>query len=276
MAGSSQRRRGPRPPVFRFAESYELKVKEPSGLAYIAELDRFVAIDDSSRTLVMFELTKHKLKAKRLDSRPHKKDKISDFEGVTYDPERRRLITVSERSRRLRVFRFPGGRPTRKSSRLEQVGEARLPKVGKQPRKKGIEGLAFLPGKFAPDARSHLVAVNEAKPKMVLLIDPEALEIEHQLALPKKWNKAIGDLSDVAVDPLTGHLFLLSDESRQVLELELRMKRDKLKLGKVQRFDVEEKDTGTIAKPEGIVFDSDGDLYLTSEGSCLVYRYKRR
>ena len=27
-------------------------------------------------------------------------------------------------------------------------------------------------------------------------------------------------------------------------------------------------------QPEGI--NSDGDLYLTSEGSCLVYRYKRR
>ena len=118
--------------------------------------------------------------------------------------------------------------------------------------------------------------MNEADPKAVLLIDPEALKIEHELALPRKWDKAIGDLSDVAVDPLSGHLFLLSDESRQVLELELRIKRGKLDLAKVQRFDIEERDTGKIKQPEGIVFDNDGDLYLTSEGSCRVYRYKRR
>jgi uncharacterized protein YjiK len=264
-----------RPPKFKFAESYKLRVKEPSGLAYIPELDRFLAIDDSSRTLVLFELTKHKLKAAHLDSRPHKKDKISDFEGVTYDPERRRLITVSERSRRIRTFRLLAKRPTSKPSGLEQIGDARLPKFGDNPNK-GIEGLAFLPARFAPDKRSHIVAVNEADPKAVLLIDPDALEIEHELALPRKWDKAIGDLSDVAVDPLSGHLFLLSDESRQVLELELRIKRGNLDLGKVQRFDIEKRDTGKIKQPEGIVFDNDGDLYLTSEGSCRVYRYKRR
>ena len=263
------------PATFRFADSYELDVKEPSGLAYIPELDRFVAIDDSSRTLVVFELTKHKLKADRLDSRPDKKDKISDFEGITYDPERRRLITVSERSRRIRVFRLLAGRRTGKLSGLQQVGDARLPKLGDNPNK-GIEGLAFLPGRFAPDSRSHIVAVNEADPKAVLLIDPETLKIEHTLELPKKWDKVIGDLSDAAVDPLSGHLFLLSDESRQVLELELRIKRGTLDLAKVRRFDIEGRGTGKIKQPEGIVFDSDGDLYLTSEGSCLVYRYKRR
>ena len=193
-----------RPPKFKFAESYELRVKEPSGLAYIPELDRFVAIDDSSRTLVLFELTKHKLKAAHLDSRPHKKDKVSDFEGVTYDSERRRLITVSERSRRIRTFRLLAKRPTSKPSGLEQIGEARLPKLGDNPNK-GIEGLAFLPGRFAPDNRSP----------------------------------------------------------------------GKLDLAKVQRFDIEERDTGKIKQPEGIVFDNDGDLYLTSEGSCRVYRYKR-
>jgi uncharacterized protein YjiK len=263
------------PATFRFADSYKLDVKEPSGLAYIPELDRFVVIDDSSRTLVVFELTKHKLKADRLDSRPDKKDKISDFEGITYDPERRRLITVSERSRRIRVFRLLAGRRRGKLSGLRQVGDARLPKLSDN-LNKGIEGLAFLPGKFAPDGRSHIVAVNEADPKAVLLIAPEALEIEHQLALPRKWDKAIGDLSDVAVDPLSGHLFLVSDESRQVLELELRIKRGKLDLAKVQRFDIEDRNTGKIKKPEGIVFDNVGDLYLTSEGSCRVYRYKRR
>ena len=36
--------------------------------------------------------------------------------------------------------------------------------------------------------------MNEANPKAVLLIDPETLGIEHTLALPKKWDKAIGDL----------------------------------------------------------------------------------
>ena len=264
-----------RPPKFRFAESYKLQVKEPSGLAYIPELDRFVAIDDSSRTLVLFELTKHKLKAAHLDSRPHKKDKVSDFEGVTSNPERRRLITVSERSRRIRTFRLLAKRPTSKPSGLEQIGEARLPKLGDNPNK-GIEGLAFLPAEVCAGQPLAHRRGERSRSKGRLLIDPEALEIEHELALPRKWDKAIVDLSDVAVDPLSGHLFLLSEESRQVLELELRIKRGELDLAKVQRFDIEERDTGKIKQPEGIVFDNDGDLYLTSEGSSRVYRYKRR
>ena len=32
-------------PRFKFDESFKIDVKEPSGLAYIPEMDRFVAVD---------------------------------------------------------------------------------------------------------------------------------------------------------------------------------------------------------------------------------------
>ena len=198
MAGSSQRHRGPRPPAFRFAESYELEVKEPSGLAYIAELDRFVAIDDSSRTLVMFELTKHKLKAKRLDSRPTRRTRSPTLKASPTIPN----ADGSSRSPSARVdfesSGFLAGRHKGKLVRSPSRSAKRdCQSSATTPTRKASKGWRSCPGRFSPDARSHLVAVNEAEPKVVLLIDPEALKIEHQLALPKKWDKAIGDLSDV-------------------------------------------------------------------------------
>jgi hypothetical protein len=36
-----------RPPKFKFDESFKLDLKEPSGLTYIPETDRFIAVDDS-------------------------------------------------------------------------------------------------------------------------------------------------------------------------------------------------------------------------------------
>jgi uncharacterized protein YjiK len=263
-----------RPPKFKFDESYKLDVKEPSGLAYLPEMDRFVAVDDASRKLVSFQLKKHKLKQDVLDSSPGGRDSISDFEGVAYDPERKRLITVSERSRRIRTFQLLADQRRNEPSGLRQTGEARLPRLGQDPNK-GIEGLAFLPGKFSPDGRSHLVAVNEADPKAVLLLDPDSLKLQHQLPLPKKWDKDVKDLSDIAVDPVSGHLFVLSDQSRQVLELELRLQDGELDLAKVQRFDIERKGTGKIQQAEGIAFDREGNLYIASEGSRRLYRYRR-
>jgi uncharacterized protein YjiK len=262
------------PPRFKFDESYRLDVKEPSGLAYVPEMDRFVAIDDSSRALTTFVLKKHKLKSHVIESTRPRRDSVSDYEGIAYDSDRKRLIAVSERSGRIRVFGLVAGRGHGAESRLKQIGAGQLPRLGKTANK-GVEGLAFLPAALAPDGRSHLVAVNEARPKAVLLIDPEVFEIRHRLALPGKWEKAIKDLSDVAVDPLSGHLFVLSDESRQILELELRVKDGELDLRKARRFDVEQKGTGKIDQPEGIAFDGDGDLYVTCEGSRCVYRYKR-
>ena len=265
-----------RPATFRFAESYELDVKQPSGLAYIPELDRFVAIDDSSRTLVVFELTKLKLKADRLDSRPHKKDKISDFEGITYDPERRRLITVSERSRRIRVFRLLAGRRAGKLSGLQQVGDARLPKLGDNPNK-GIVGLAFLPGRFAPDRRSHIVAVNEADPEGGPADRSRNAEDRAHAGTAGEMGQGHRRLVRLCARPaVRTSVPAERREPAAARASSLRIKRGALDLAKMRRFDIEGRGTGKIEQPEGIVFDSDGDLYLTSEGSYLVYRYKRR
>jgi uncharacterized protein YjiK len=260
-------------PKFKFDESFKLDgVKEPSGLAYLPELDRFVAIDDSSRKLALLTLKKDKLRSDALPT--SQRDAISDFEGVAYDPERKRLLTVSERSRRIRTFQMLADERRPGALELRETGQARLPALGENPNK-GIEGLAFLPAQFAPDGRSHLVAVNEAEPKAVLLLDPESFEIRHQLPLPKKWDKDVKDLSDVAVDPVSGHLFVLSDESREVLELELRLQDGEPDLAKVQRFDIERKDSGKISKAEGLAFDREGNLYIASEGSRRLYRYRR-
>ena len=77
------------------------------------------------------------------------------------------------------------------------------------------------------------------------------------LDLPGEVHGALDDLSDVAVYPKSGHIFLLSDESSALAEVEVvtSRKRRALATVRVERLPIE----GGL-KPEGICFDAAGDL----------------
>jgi uncharacterized protein YjiK len=263
--------KAPAPARFDFDRAFELGSKEPSGLEYLPELDRFVSVDDASHELELLEVRRKRLRSESLKTSGKGE---SQYEGVAYDPERRRLLTVNEKTRRIRTFQILADERDRPRLRELDAG-GRLPKLGKDPNK-GIEGLAFLPAALAWDGRSHLVAVHQTDPKAVLLLDPETFELQSQLALPRQWDRDVYDLSDVAVDPLSGHLFVISAGSRQLLELELREKDGEPDLRGVGRSDIEVKGTGEIPQAEGLAFDAHGNLFLSSEGSRQLYRYQRR
>lgn len=144
-------------------------------------------------------------------------------------------------------------------------------KAGKKKGKnKGYEGLAALPARLAPDGRAGLVAVHEALPRHVVVLDADPLAVRLDLPLPADVAALADDLADVAVDPVTGHLLLLSDESRRVVEVKL--ERDALRLVGSVDLPVEDGE-----KPEGIAFLSDSRLVVVTDATnrLLTFAVKR-
>ena len=154
------------------------------------------------------------------------------------------------------------------------LGEAEkrgaLPKLGSKSNK-GWEGLAVRPGRFEKDKRPRLVAVHEGKPRQVGIFPLDDFNGGEILDLPGEVDGALDDLSDVAVHPKSGHIFLLSDESSALAEVEIvpSRKRRALATVRVERLPIE----GGL-KPEGICFDATGDLWLVTEEDRMLRRLK--
>jgi uncharacterized protein YjiK len=164
------------------------------------------------------------------------------------------LYAVSENRRR--VFRLPllagGVGPS------EDLGK--LPKAGKK-KGKGWEGLAWLPAAQNVEKRDRLVLVNEDKPRCVGLFDPGDIDDHVLLDLPDEIADQLDDLSDVAVEPRTGDLFLLSHESSAIGVAALVRTRRELALETRAVLPLPVRD----AQSEGLVFDRRGRLLLASE-----------
>jgi hypothetical protein len=85
--------------------------------------------------------------------------------------------------------------------------------------------------------------------------------------VPAAIDAALGDLSDVAVDPVNGRIWLLSDKTETIAVASMSM-------GSL--VDVEVVALMDIAdgeKPEALTFASDGELLIGTDASAKLYRY---
>jgi uncharacterized protein YjiK len=193
---------------------------------------------------------------------------ISGCEGVALDEAGTTLYVVSEDSRKVTAF------AVRAKAGSITLGEPKkrgaLPKLGSKSNK-GWEGLAVRPGRFEKDKRPRLVAVHEGKPRQVGIFPLDDFDDGEILDLPGEVDGALDDLSDVAVHPKSGHIFLLSDESSALAEVEVMTSRKGRALAtvRIERLPIE----GGL-KPEGICFDATGDLWLVSEEDRMLRRLK--
>jgi uncharacterized protein YjiK len=120
-----------------------------------------------------------------------------------------------------------------------------------------------MPARLSPSRKASLVVVNEHKPRRVQLYALPALSLTHDLKLPGPLKDLLADLADVTVDPVTGELLLLSDESRRIAvaaivgqELVLRGSYD-LPLRRRE-------------KPEGLDFGSPSRLLVVMDDSAKL------
>ncbi len=147
---------------------------------------------------------------------------------------------------------------------------ALLERPGKR-RNKGYEGLAFLAPNLSPTGRAALVAVHEHKPRRVVVFDRRTLAVVCALKLPKDAKDLLDDLADVAIDPETGLLVLLSEESRRLAVL-------RMADGTLRLLDSHDLPLEGDERPEGLTFLTPSRLAVVTEGPArlLTFRVGRR
>jgi uncharacterized protein YjiK len=154
-----------------------------------------------------------------------------------------------------------------------------LPEISRK-KNKGWEGIDIIPGRLLPDGEPLLVAVHEGSPRRIgVFTFPDIEEVTH-FKLTGDLKDHMADISDVAVCPKTGHLFMLSDASATLVEVELVKKKkvapgallENLELNLLGVTDLE----GLEAKekPEGLCFDPSGDLWLATDGDSHLRQFR--
>lgn len=136
----------------------------------------------------------------------------------------------------------------------------------------GFEGIGY------DSQGDRLFVVKEHSPRKLYEIRGIKTSLNGQLNLHiidrHEWiddKQMARDLSSVEVDPNTGHLLLLSDESEMLIELDRRGQLVSY-LSLLDSLPGLKKD---IAHPEGVALDQAGNLYLVSEPN-LFYRFSRQ
>jgi len=191
---------------------------------------------------------------------------FSDVEDVTYLGDGK-LLFVEEREQRLAVVPVPrqAGALFREDYRSLTLGIGR---DGNQ----GFEGIAY------DRAGDRLFVAKEHSPMKLYEVRGLKRSVEGDFGLKiidhDEWVRDsvfATDLSAAHFDEQTGHLVLLSDESKRVMELDGNS-------GKLIGYRTLDSDFAGLGKAvphgEGMTFDDRGNLYIVSEPN-LFYRFNR-
>jgi uncharacterized protein YjiK len=233
----------------------------------------------------------------------------SDISALTYDPDRHSLFTVSNKNPQLielsldgRVLRrvdlvgfgdaeaveyISPGRYVISDERRQRLIKVRLdddtrvidgrdlPQLSLGlglSGNKGFEGLAYDP------QGQRLFVAKERDPMRIYEIhgfpqrDPGQPFAVHVLDDQKRdAGLFVRDLSSLQYDQGTGHLLVLSDESRLVLELNV----DGRPISSLSLLGGQQGLRKSVPQAEGVAMDKDGDLYLISEPN-LFYVFKKK
>ncbi|HSX88157.1 MAG TPA: SdiA-regulated domain-containing protein [Pseudomonas sp.] len=231
-----------------------------SGLTYDQERDQLWAVANNPEELLALSKQGELLARYPLSG-------FTDVEGVAYLGDDL-LLLAEERDHALVVVALPDkpGALFREDYRALTLG---IGLGGNQ----GFEGVGY------DRASDRLFVVKEHSPRKLYEIRGLKASLSGAFNLKvidrDKWiqDKAFAaDLSSVHFDERTGHLALLSDESKLVMELDgdtgkLISFRSLLRgFAGLQR---------SVPQGEGMTLDADGDLYLVSEPN-LFYRFQRK
>jgi hypothetical protein len=252
------------PAHVELVDKRRVDVPSASGLVALGE-QRFLVVDDDKGVY----LSHPNEGSDRLKSSKKHKE-LKDLEGIALMPDGGSVIVVEETKGR--VFRMDltdGGDDDVQLGDPVELG--RLPKLNKPGRNDGWEGLDVLPGRYSADGMDRLVAVHEGHPRRVGIFSLPDMDDALLLKLPDEAKDHLKDLSDCAVDRKTGRIFLLSDQSASLVELELVSRvtnapgalLQETELAFVGQTDIPRKKG---EKPEGITFDDQGTLCLTMDG----------
>lgn len=259
---------------FTFEGARETGIREQSSLTFHSKEQGFLIIGDETARVYQFPMDGGGKKKVRADD-----GQFNGLEGSAFDEDENSFLVVSEDSRR--IFEMPvttsGGELSLGTA--QELGK--LPKVGRTANK-GWEGIDILPGRFTGDGKPRLLAVHEGDPRAIGVFHRHSLELEYLIELPEEMSPDPTDLSDIAVHKKTGRVFLLSQESAGVYEVELR-RTDKMigagpplpkwSIVPISSFELPKKHRDMRA--EGLALDHQGDLWVNGEVGEQLLHFKR-
>ncbi len=230
-----------------------------SAVSYDGDLDRLLAVVNGGPTeLVALSKTGELLERYPLHG-------FGDIEGVTYMGQGRVAVS-DERTQQISIFRLPA------HVRPIDVSEAQFFSLGINLNgNKGFEGLTY------DAAGDRLFIVKERNPLQLYEVSGVAASLDGRMQLAihdrSDWiadQVFATDLSDIQFDAETGHLILLSDESRLLMELSGSGKMVSYRSLNGVFSDLRR----SAPQPEGVTLDNDGTLYVVSEPN-LFYSFRR-
>jgi len=250
---------------FEVGERTRHPVKEASDVVALPG-GRFLIVSDRSDKVgvVQADGTFSKLKLPGLPNGD------SQLEGVAFDPVRNHLLVMREEKGEL--LRYEWNPEKSAPPKLEKTFKLKLD----GPANKGIEGLAYLSGDLSPTGTPQLLAAHEGSPRQLLMLGDGGNGKPVKIHLEDQVKSVCKDFSAVAVDPKTGHVFISSDESSTVAQLELKRSGDKIVGRLVQSFPLRDKKDKPLQRIEGLTFNDQGDLFVLTENDGALQKLKRR
>lgn len=191
---------------------------------------------------------------------------FSDVEGITYLGDNL-LVLAEERRQTLVIVPVP-----ERPGELLREDYASISLTFGEAENAGFEGVGY------DREGDRLFVVKEHSPRKLYEIHGIKASVNGQMNLNiidrSAWIEGIdmaSDLSSVHFDERTGHLVLLSDEAKMLLELD----------GEGELVSFRSLWSGfaglkkSVPQAEGVTFDARGDLYLVSEPN-LFYSFERK
>lgn len=229
-----------------------------SAITYDSDQDRLLAVINGGPT----ELVVLSKRGELLERYPL--HGFGDIEGVTYIGHGRVAVS-DERAQQISIFQLPA------QPRVVDISEARYFSLGINLNgNKGFEGVTY------DAAGDRLFIVKERDPRQLYEVRGVAASLEGRMQLAIHDRSAwiadqvfATDLSDIHFDAQTGHLILLSDESRLLMELSGEGEMISYRSLNGMFSDVRH----SAPHPEGVTIDNDGILYVVSEPN-LFYSFQ--
>jgi uncharacterized protein YjiK len=250
-------------------ERHNIRVPSASGMAMWAPGEFVVVDDDKGIYLADLDGGRERISKSNKD--------MLDLEGLCLAPGGEQALVVNERTGV--VFRFDVEDNDGVLDLADPVALGRLPDISRRDNK-GWEGIEIISADLSPTGEPLLVAVHEGSPRRVSIFSyPEIEKLTH-FRLPREMKDHMEDISDVTVDPQTGHLFLLSDASETLVEVELTRVQTAAPGGLLENLEMnllgvtELDDLKRGEKPEGLCFDHEGHLWLATDGDSFLRQYE--